>query len=107
MSNNKATLRQPHQAITVPIGQLHLVNVKTILILSDTSSFLFYAMFFLWFFIFRPGGTTKTYPEANSSGCWMKSLKVDEKGFKWMKKSQNGWIFGNQNVFLESKFRQK
>jgi hypothetical protein len=36
------------------------------------------ASVFLWFFVFRPGDTTKTYPEANSSGCWMKALKVDE-----------------------------
>jgi hypothetical protein len=45
--------------------------------------------FFYDFLFFRPGGTTKTYPEANSSGCWMKSLKVDENGFKWMKNGQN------------------
>jgi hypothetical protein len=61
-------------------------------------------VFFLWFFVFRPGGTTKTYPEANSSGCWMKALKVDENGFKWMKNGQNGWIFGYNNVFLGPNF---
>ena len=43
------------------------------------------ALVFLRFFIFCPGGITKTYPEANSSRCWMKSPKVDENGFKWMK----------------------
>jgi hypothetical protein len=64
-------------------------------------------VFFLWFFVFRPGGTTKTYPEANSSGCWMKALKVDRKWVQMDENSQNGWIFGDQNVFFGSKFRQK
>jgi hypothetical protein len=58
------------------------------------------SVFFLWFFVFRPGGTTKTYLEANSSGCWMKALKVDEKWSKWM-------IFWRQEFFFGSKFRQK
>jgi hypothetical protein len=65
------------------------------------------SVFFLWFFVFSPGGTTKTYLEANSSGCWMKALKVDENGFKWMKNGQNGWFFGDKDVFFGSKFRQK
>ena len=42
-------------------------------------------VFFLRFFIFRPGGTAKTHREANSSSCWMKSPKVDESWFIWMK----------------------
>jgi hypothetical protein len=51
-------------------------------------------------FFFRLGGTTKTYPETNSFGCWMKALKVDENG-------QNGLIFGDNYVFFGSKFCQK
>jgi hypothetical protein len=61
-------------------------------------------VFFLWFFVFRPGGTTKTYPEANSSGYWMKGLKVDENGFKWMKNDQMDEFLATKMFFLDPNF---
>jgi hypothetical protein len=61
-------------------------------------------VFFLRFFVFRLGGTTKTYPEANSSGCWMKALKVDENGFKWMKKVKMFEFLATIMFFLDPNF---
>jgi hypothetical protein len=61
-------------------------------------------VFFLWFFVIRLGGTTKTYPEANSSGCWMKALKEDENGFKWRKMVKMDDFLATRMFFLGPNF---